>query len=250
MVFFHVVSLCSCFSSCTFFVANVWFVFDVLLFPFVFRFVVLLGGGGGYSFLHSSLQWSCTNDQKHDQTTENPQYLKFLFLMFCFGACTLTLSPGPHNNRNPKPSTLENRICLLHNALNPVLKCLFLQCFSNINQICPKHRPLTKMITLHNAQNQAECFRNGLLWKLKTFMLTKTHNWKKTTKNKKLREGIWKAKQKGNPKKTEIIDEKNLWNVIFSWNKRKETRQERTTKQQGRKNQQERKKQKNETRKK
>ena len=32
---------------------------------------------------------------------------EILFLMFCFGACTLTLSPGPHNNRNPKPSTPE-----------------------------------------------------------------------------------------------------------------------------------------------
>ena len=70
-----------------------------------------------------------------------PQCLKFLFLMFCFGACALTLSPGPHNNRNPKPSTPENRICLLHNALNPVLKCLFLQCFSNINQMCPQIGP-------------------------------------------------------------------------------------------------------------
>ena len=36
MVFFRVVSSCSCFSSCTFFVANVSFVFDVLLYPFVF----------------------------------------------------------------------------------------------------------------------------------------------------------------------------------------------------------------------
>ena len=177
---------------------------------FFLLFSVLLFCWGGYSFLHSSLQWSCTNDQKHDQTTENPQYLKFLFLMFCFGACTLTLSPGPHNNRNPKPSTLENRICLLHNALNPVLKCLFLQRFSNINQICPKHRPLTKMITLHNAQNQAECFRNGLLWKLKTFMLTKTHNWKKN-KQTKLREGIWKAKQKRKPPK----NRNNWWKEAF-----------------------------------
>ena len=100
---------------------------------------------------------------------------EILFLMFCFGACTLTLSPGPHNNRNPKPSTPENRICLLY-VLNHVLKCLCLQCFSNINQICPQNRPKTT-ITLRNAQNKTWCFRNGLLWKMKTFMLTKTHNW-------------------------------------------------------------------------
>ena len=139
---------------------------------------------------------------------------EILFLMFCFGACTLTLSPGPHNNRNPKPSTLENRISLLHNALNPVLKCLFLQCFSNINQICPQNRPLTKTITLHNAQNKAECFRNGLLWKMKTFMLTKTHNWK--NEKTKLRKGIWKDKTKQEtPKNRNKLMKRNLSNVIF-----------------------------------
>ena len=109
VVFFHVVPLCSCFSRCTFFVAKVWFVFDVLHFPFDFLlFSVMFFFGEGVIHLFTLItsmvlhQWPKTwwNHRK-------PQYLKCLFLMFCFGACTLTLSPGPNNNRNPKPSTLQ-----------------------------------------------------------------------------------------------------------------------------------------------
>ena len=112
-----------------------------LLFSFCFP-LFFLGGGGCirlYTLITSMVlhQWPNTwsNHRK-------PQYLKFLFLMFCFGACSLTLSAGPHNNRNPKPFTPENRICWLHNALNPVLKCLLLQCLSNIkNKFAPKIGP-------------------------------------------------------------------------------------------------------------
>ena len=156
-----------------------------LLFSFMFSFCLIFvwspGLGVGYSLSYISDFSGPAPLTKNKIKPLNTSIPEILFLMFCFGACTLTLSPGPHKNRNPKPSTLENRICLLHNALNPVLKCLFLQCFSNINQICPKNRPLTKMITLHNAQNKAECFRNGLLRKLKTF-LQNTQLKKKTKK--------------------------------------------------------------------
>ena len=103
----------------------------------------------------------------------------------------------------------------------------------------PPNRPFKKTITLHNGKT--ECFGNGLLWELRTFMLTKTHNWKNERNNNK-KKGIWKTKQNRKTQKTEIIDEKKPFKCnLFSWNKRKETRQERTTKKQGRKNQQENK---------
>ena len=41
---------------------------------------------------------------------------------------------------------------------------------------------------------------------MKTFKLTKTHNWK--NEKNKIKKGIWKAKQNKKPQKTEIIDEK------------------------------------------
>ena len=199
-------------------------------FPFFF-----FGGGGGYSsFYINHFNGPAPVTKKQDQNTENPNIWNFCFTCSALGpAPSHFLSPGPQNNRNPKPSTLENRTSLLDHVLNPVLKCLFLQCFSNINQICPQNRPLTKMITLHNAQNKTGCFRNGLLWKMKTFMLTKTHNWK--NEKTKLRKGFWKTKQNRKPQKTKIIDEKKPFKcIIFSWNKHKETRQTKTTKKQGR----------------
>ena len=139
-------------------------------FHFVFRY--FFGGGGIQLFaLITSMvlhQWP----KKQDQNTENPNiwfcHLKFfVFDVPLWGLHPHTVSsPGPHNNRNPKPSTPENRTCLLDNVLNPVLKCVFLQCLSNINQICPQNRPLTKMITLHNAQN-----KTGYNWWKKTFQM-------------------------------------------------------------------------------
>ena len=130
-----------------------------------FCFFPLCFVGGGYSSFYIDHFNGPAPMTKNKIKPQKTPISEILFLMFCIGACTLTLAPGPHNNRNPKPSTAENRMCLLYNALNPVLKCLFLQCFSNINQICPQNRPLTKTITLHNAQNKTGCFRNGLLEK-------------------------------------------------------------------------------------
>ena len=215
-----------------------WFVFAVLFLPFVFccsPLCFFLGGGIHLFTLITSMalhQWP-----KNKIKPQKTPISEILFLMFCFGVCTLTLSPGPHNNRNPKPSTPENRIYLLHNALNPVLKCLFFTVFLNINQICPPNRPLTKTITLHNAQNKTECFRNGLLWRMKTFMLTKTHNWKNEKKQKTRKRDLKDKTKQETPQKQKYLMKRCLSNVIFDvfslWNKRKETRQERTTKKQG-----------------
>ena len=78
-------------------------------------------------------------------------------------------------------------------------------------------------------KNKAECFRNVLLWKMKTFMLTETHNWKNDKNKIKKRDLKGKAKQE-TPKNRNNWWKKPFKCNIFSWNKRKETRQERTTK--------------------
>ena len=69
----------------------------------------------------------------------------------------------------------------------------------------------------------------------------KTHNWKKK-KRKKIREGIWKAKQKRKPQKTEIIDEKKPFKCNFfrDTNAKKQGKKEQQKNKEG-KNQQENK---------
>ena len=182
------------------------------------------------------------------KTLKTPTCEIFVFDVLLWGLHPHTFSHLAHIiTVTLKPSTPENRTSLLHHVLNPVLKCSFLQCFSNINQICPQNRPLTKMITLHNAQNKTGCFRNGLLWKMKTFMLTKTHNWK--NEKTKLRKGFWKTKQNRKPQKTKIIDEKKPFKCeILSWNKHKETRQKKQQKNKEGENQQESKEKTKKTR--
>ena len=204
-------------------------------FLFVFRYV-FFGGGVIHLFtLITSMvlhQWPKTwwNHRK-------PQYLKCLFLMFCFGACTLTLSPGPHNNRNPKPSTLE--IVFVYFIM------LLILCWNAYFTVFFEHQPnLPPKSALNKNDNFAQCAKTKpsvlemFLWKMKTFMLTETHNWK-NDKNKIKRRDL-KGKTKQETPKNRNNWWKNLSNVIFFlWNKRKETRQERTTKKQGRRNQQE-----------
>ena len=174
--------------------------------------------------------------KKQDQNTENPNMWNVCFWCSALGpAPSHFLSPGPHNNRTLKPSTPENRTSLLHHVLNHVLKCSFLQCFSNINQICPQNRPLTKMITLHNAQNKTGCFRNGLLWKMKTFMLTKTHNWK--NEKNKIKKRVLKDKKKQETRK----NKNNWWKETFQM---LSVCRETNTKKQGKKKQQKTRKEK------
>ena len=205
--------------------------FSFLVFPFFFW-----GGGGLLIFfkLITSMvlhQWP----KNKIKTLKTPTCEIFVFDVLLWGLHPHTFSHLAHIiTVTLKPSTPENRTSLLHHVLSPVLKCSFLQCFSNINQTCPQNRPLTKMITLHNAQNKTGCFRNGLLWKMKTFMLTKTHNWK--NEKTKLRKEFWKTKQNRKPPKTKIIDEKKPLNVKFC--------REINTKKQGKKKQQKTRKEK------
>ena len=114
-----------CFLTCSFY------------FLFVFR-VFFLGGGISFYINHFNGPVPMTKNKIKPQKTPISE---ILFLMFCFGPCTLTLSPGPHKKRNPKPSTPENHIGLLCNALNHVLKCLFLQCFFEHQPNLPSNRP-------------------------------------------------------------------------------------------------------------
>ena len=149
-------SLCSTFPCCTFSVANVRFVLAVLLVPFVsFLFSRLFLGRGYSSFYISHFKGPVPMTKNKIKPQKTP-ISEILFLTFCLVACTLTLSPGPHYNRNPKPSTPENRICLLYNVLNHALKCQNLQCFSNINQICPQNRPFKNV-------NFARCAKQNLV---------------------------------------------------------------------------------------
>ena len=115
----------------------------------------------------------------------------------------------------------------------------------------PSKAALKKTITLHNAQNKTWCFRNGLLWKLKTFMLAKTHNWK--NKKTKIRKGIWTTKQNRKPSKTEIIYEKkpfkcNIWCCFFCDTKAKKQGNKEQQKNKEGKNKQESKEEKKKTR--
>ena len=231
----HVLSLCSTSSCCAFIAANVRYVYFFLLVPFVFFVFRDFGGDISLTLITSMVLYQWPRNKIKPQKTPISE---ILFLMFCIGPCTLTLSPGPQNKHNPKPPTPENRSGLLYNALNHVLKGLFLQCFSNINRICPQNRPSTKTITLHNAQNKTWCFGNGLLWQMKTFMLTKKHTPEKTNKQN-IRKGIWKTNKTGNPPKTERIDEKmpfkcNIWFCFFCETKSTERRQEIAANKQGR----------------
>ena len=91
LYFFHVVSLCSCFPSCTFIVANVWSVLAVLLVPFVFflfsvMFVFFFFGGGGYSsFDVNHFNGPVPMTKQQDQTTENPNMWNFIFDVLLWG---------------------------------------------------------------------------------------------------------------------------------------------------------------------
>ena len=146
-------------SSFTFFFANVssslllkfcCYVFllcsgCVSLFLSSFVFIVL------FTF-HSVVYISCILslcDKKSRIQSQNAQYLKYCFdvLLRC---CILTLSLGPDNNphlaqiipllgpeNNPSKWYLFWPIFVLNN----VLTYLFLQCFFNINQTCPKNGP-------------------------------------------------------------------------------------------------------------
>ena len=69
---------------------------------------------------------------------KTPMSEMFVFDVLLWGLHPHTFSHGPHNNRNPKPSAPANRICLLHNALNPVLKCLFYSVFQTSPKFAPK----------------------------------------------------------------------------------------------------------------
>ena len=156
------------------------YLFSYLFLLFSFCFPAFFLGGGGVIHLFTLVtsmvlyQWP-RNKVKPQETPIS----EILFLTFCLVACTLTLWPGPHKKRNPKPPSPENRSGLLYNALNHVLKRLFLQCFFEHQPNLPSKSAVQKTLTLHDAQNKTWCFRNGLLWKMKTVVLTKTHNWKK-----------------------------------------------------------------------
>ena len=78
--FFHVVSLCSCFTSCTFIVANVWFVLAVLLVPFVFFLFSVT-----FLFVRGGVIHLFTLTKKQDQTTENPNMWNIVFDVLLWG---------------------------------------------------------------------------------------------------------------------------------------------------------------------
>ena len=101
---FHVVSLCSCFSSCIFFVANVWFVLAVLLVPFVFFCFPLcfFFGGGVHLFYINHFNGPAPLTKKQDQTTENPNIWNFAYDVLLWGLHPHTFT-WPHNKCNPKP---------------------------------------------------------------------------------------------------------------------------------------------------
>ena len=183
---------CKCVIRLCCLIFSFWF----FCFPLCFFFG---GGRGNLSFYINHFNGPAPMTKKTRSNHRKPQYLKFCFWCSALGSApshfhlahiiTVTLNPPPL------------KIVFLYFIMFLILlKCLFLQCFLNINQICPPNRPLTKTITLHNAQNKSECFSNGLLWKMKTFMLTKTHNWK-NERNKNKKKGFERQSKTGNLKK-------------------------------------------------
>ena len=168
--------ICPCSVTCSF------------CFPLCFLFVLFLFGRQGWGWVTDFLTLLTSVVLHHWQKTRSnhwtPQFLKFCCWCSALGPApshfhlariiTVTLNPPPL------------KIVYVYFIMLLILcwNAYFYSVFSNINQICPKNRPLTKMITLHNAQNKAECFRNGLLWKLKTFLQNTQLKKKKKTKKK------------------------------------------------------------------
>ena len=133
-----------------------WLSYLFLLFLFVFRSVFFWGGGVYSSFYINHFNGPVPMTKNKIKPQQTP-ISEILFWMFCLVACTLTLSPGPHQNRNPKPSTPENRICLHYNVLNHVLKCLFLQCFRTSTEFALKIGP-------QKNDNFAQCAKQNLVF--------------------------------------------------------------------------------------
>ena len=87
------------------------------------------------SLLSSLLVWQ--------QPRSNHKISQILIVIFCFGACIPTLSPGPENNpTRPREEPLKMFFCSLASwSISNVLKYRFLLCFYTSSKFCLQNGP-------------------------------------------------------------------------------------------------------------
>ena len=159
VVFFHVVSLCSCFSWCTFFVAKVWFVFAVLHYPkFVLLFSVIFwgGGGGSYSsFYINHFNGPAPVTKNKIKTLKTPTSEIFVLHVLLWGLHPHTFSHLAHRitvTLNPPPL----KIVLVHLIMFLIL------CWNVYFTVFFEHQPnLPPKSALNKNDNFAQCAKQN-----------------------------------------------------------------------------------------